>query len=522
MARAKTILWVDDEFESLGAHILFLNEHGFEVEQAAHGDDAIALLQRQAYGVVLLDEQLPGRRGLELVGEIRSIDPAVPVVMVTKSEEAGTMREAIGIELQDYLVKPVNPRQVLSVVTRLLEGDRIRQQRLAKDFVAHFRDMESRRSSKLGWREWIELVVQVAEWEVRLSLTEETGLKDALSAFQSSLHRDFAEFIKTHYPRWLANSEGDRPPLSVDVCSEFLTPLLEEYGKVLFVVVDCLRLDQWQSLIPYVTELFDIEESHYFGILPTATPYARNAIFSGLFPVEIAARHPEWWGARDDESLNAHEAELLKEQLKELLGDPVPVRYEKLTTASEGETLLKRLPAYLSQKGVTALVFNFVDQLTHGRSENAILYEVARDTSALRNLTQTWFRDSALQRALKEAERRGVPVLITTDHGSIHCNSPATVFAKRDTTANLRYKFGADLRADDPSAGILVTDLPSWGLPDRGIAVRALMATSDHFFVYPTKLREYQARYRGSFMHGGATPEEMILPISLLTPRRSS
>jgi hypothetical protein len=308
----------------------------------------------------------------------------------------------------------------------------------------------------------------------------------------------------------------------VDVCSEFLTPLLEEYGKVLFVVVDCLRLDQWQSLIPYVTELFDIEESHYFGILPSATPYARNAIFSGLFPVEIAARHPEWWGARDDESLNAHEAELLKEQLKELVGDPVPVRYEKLTTASEGEVLLKRLPAYLSQKGVTALVFNFVDQLTHGRSENAILYEVARDTSALRSLTQTWFKDSALQRALREAERRSVPVLITTDHGSIHCNSPATVFAKRDTTANLRYKFGADLRADDPSAGILVTDLPKWGLPERGLGVRALMATSDHFFVYPTKLREYQARYRGSFMHGGATPEEMILPISLLTPRRSS
>ncbi|MFQ5704799.1 MAG: PglZ domain-containing protein, partial [Gemmatimonadales bacterium] len=484
--------------------------------------DAIALLRRQPYGVVLLDEQLPGRRGLELVGEIRSIDPAVPVVMVTKSEESGTMHEAIGIELHDYLVKPVNPRQVLSVVTRLLEGDKIRQQRLARDFVARFRDMETRRSSQLGWREWIELVAEVAEWEVRLSQSDESGLKDALQSFQYSLHKDFADYINAHYPKWLASPEGDRPPLSVDVCGEFLIPLLEEHGKVLFVVVDCLRLDQWQSLIPAVTDLFDIEESYYFGILPTATPFARNAIFSGLFPSEIASRHPEWWGTRDDESLNAHEAELLAEQMKELTGTPVPVRYEKLTTSADGATLLTRLPAYLSQKGVTALVFNFVDQLTHGRSESTILYEVARDTSALRSLTRTWFRDSALQLALKEAERRNVPVLITTDHGSIHCHTPATVFAKRDATTNLRYKFGEDLRADDPSKGILVTDLPSWGLPDHGLGVRALMATGDCFFVYPTKLREYQARYRGSFMHGGVTPEEMILPIALLTPRRLS
>ena len=522
MPRPKTVLWVDDEFESLGAHVLFLNENGYEVEQAAHGDDALALLRRQPYGLILLDEQLPGRTGLELVGEIRSIDPAVPVVMVTKSEEADTMHEAIGIELDDYLVKPVNPRQVLTVVTRLLEGDRIRQQRLARDFVTRFREMESRRASDLGWREWTDLVVELAQWEVRLSLTDESGLKEALSSFQATLHRDFARFIEYQYPKWLSNPQGDRPPLSVDVCSEFLVPLLQERGSVMFVVVDCLRLDQWGSLMPLVTELFDVEESYYYSILPSATPFARNSIFSGLFPVEIASRHPDWWEARDGESLNAHEAELLKEQLKELMGEAVPVRYEKITTGKDDEALVPRLPAHLSQPGVTALVFNFVDQLTHGRAENAILYRVARDATALRSLTRTWFQDSSLMRSLKEAERRGIPVLLTTDHGSIHCHTPATVFAKRDATQNLRYKFGEDLRAEDAEGVITVEDLPSWGLPAGSLGTRMVLAKEDRFFVYPTKLREYQARYRGSFLHGGVTPEEVVLPIALLTPRGAS
>ena len=521
MPRPKTILWVDDEIEALDAHILFLQEHGYEVEPAAHGDDAIALLRRQPYGVILLDEQLPGKRGLELVNEIRSIDPAVPVVMVTKSEEADTMHEAIGIRLEDYLVKPVNPRQVLTVVTRLLEGARIRQQRLARDFVTRFRELEQRRGSRLGWREWVELAAEMFQWDARLGQTDESGLKDALHHFEVSLHDDFARFVVEHYPQWLANPSGDRPPLSVDVCSEFVVPQLETSGRVLFVVVDCMRLDQWELLKQQITELFDVEESYYFSILPTATPFSRNAIFSGLFPVEIKSRHPEWWHERDDESLNAHEAELLGEQLKELVGDPVPLRYEKVSTASEGAALLRRVPGYLSQDGVTALVFNFVDQLTHGRAESAILMEVARDSQALRAVTATWFEDSALFKALRQAERRNVPVLLTSDHGSIHCHTPATVFAKRDATANLRYKLGEDLRAEKRQTAIMVDDLPAWGLPKAKLGVRLLMATSDHFFVYPTKLREYQARYRGSFLHGGVTPEEMILPIALLTPRGS-
>src|SRR6266498_2596085 len=453
MSRPRSILWVDDEVESLTSHILFLQEQGFAVETATHGDDAIVLLQRQNYGVVLLDEQMPGRRGLELFHSIRAMDNALPVVMVTKSEEPDTLRDAIGAEVSDYLTKPVNPRQILSVVTRLLEGDRIRQQRLSRDFTNRFRDLEGRRGAPMAWREWVELVVELAEWEVRLGEADEPGLQDALRTLQDSLRADFAGYLRRNYASWLHDARTDRPPLSVDTGAE------------------------------------------------------------------IATRYPQWWMDQDEASLNAHEAELLVEQLREVCGRNVPVRYEKVFTSADGESLLKRLPGHLAQDGVTALVFNFIDQLTHGRTENLTLYEVARDASSLRSLTRTWFERSPLWDALREAERRGVPVLLTTDHGSIHCHTPATVFAKRDTTANLRYKFGDDLRAQEADAALVVDDLPSYGLPARAPGTRLLLATGDRFFVYPTKLREYQARYRGAFLHGGVSPEEVILPIALLTPR---
>jgi DNA-binding response OmpR family regulator len=520
MARPRSILWVDDEIESLDSQVLFLEQQGFSVERAANADDALALLRRQPYGVVLLDEQMPGTRGLDLVPHLRAVDAAMPVVMVTKSEEPETLRDAIGAEISDYLTKPVNPRQVLSVVTRLVEGDRIRQQRLSRDFVARFRELEGRRGEVLAWREWVELVAELAHWEVRLGAADEPGLQEALRTLQSALRHDFARFVAEAYPRWLAERGADRPPLSVDVVSEFVRPTLESHGRVMLVVVDCLRLDQWAMIRPLVERYFDVEVDHYFSVLPTATPYSRNAIFSGLYPRELVARHPTWWDEREEASLNAHEAELLTEQLRELTGRDVPVQYEKLFSAADGEMMLRRLSGHLARDGVTALVFNFIDQLTHGRTENDALYEVARDTTALRSLTRTWFERSALLEALKEAERRHVPVLLTTDHGSIHCHTPATVFARRDATANLRFKFGEELRAEDPDTAVAVDDLAAWGLPPRAAHTRLLLATDDCFFVYPTKLREYQARYRGAFLHGGVSPEEVVLPIALLTPRR--
>jgi hypothetical protein len=271
-------------------------------------------------------------------------------------------------------------------------------------------------------------------------------------------------------------------------------------------------------LQPLLAPFVDVETTHYFSVLPTATPYSRNALFSGLFPGEIAGRYPDWWGEREDESLNAHERELLEAQVRELRGH-TPVRYDKISTATDSDELERRLSSAIASEGVSAFVFNFVDLLTHGRSESAILYEVARDEIALRQITRQWFERSVLFSLLKDAARRGIPVLVTSDHGSIHCRTPATVFAKRDATANLRYKFGEDLRAERPELALLFTDSDALRLPRRGLGANTLLATGDSFFVYPTKLREYQTRYRGSFLHGGVTPEEVILPVALLTPR---
>jgi len=516
---ARHILWVDDEAELLEPHRLFLTGKGYEVELVTNADDALDLLRHRPIDLLLLDEQMPGTRGLDAYRELREFAPALPVVMITKSEEDATMKEAIGANVRDYLVKPVTPRQVLAVVTRILEGPMIRSQALARAFVERFRAIEAERHAGLDWRGWIDRWVELAQWDVDLAAAGEMGLHESLRGLYPDMHRAFAEFMRTEYPRWLRDLDGQRPPLSVDVIGEFVAPVLRADRKVVFVVIDCLRQDQWKAIEPLFAPLFDIETSHYYGILPTATPYARNALFSGLFPGEIAARYPDWWGDRDDESLNAHEKELLQAQLADL-GFTLPVRYTKVTTAGDADDLLRHLPGTIAGEGISAFVFNFVDLLTHGRSESMILYEVARDEPALRALTTQWVKRSALFTLLQDAARRGVKVVITTDHGSLHCITPATVFAKRDATSNLRYKFGEDLRAEREAHALLFTNPDDLRLPHRGPSMNTLLATGDAFFVYPTKLREYQQRYRGSFLHGGVTPEECILPVSLLSPRR--
>ncbi|CAN5185282.1 response regulator [soil metagenome] len=517
-ATAKRLLWVDDEIDLLRPHLLFVQGRGYHVDAVSNGADALELLRGGPYDLILLDEQMPGLSGLEVFDELRRLDPLVPVVMVTKSEEDRIMTEAIGRRVADYLVKPTSPRQVLSVVTRLLEGEALQQQVAARDFSTRFRELSVARGSDRGWREWAETYAELVDWELRLREAGETGLIASLDTLLDEFRRDFCGFVMEGYGRW-TSGDGDRPPLSTDVVSHFVQPLLADHPTVLFVVIDALRLDQWRGLVPLLAPHADLEETLYYSILPTATPFSRNAIFSGLFPDRLAERIPGWWGWEGEGSLNAHEDELFAEQLARLNGKRIATRYEKVHASEQGEAMLHRLPGHLSQRGVTALVFNFVDLLTHGRSESAVLLEVARDNEALRRLTQQWFERSEALAAIREALRGGIPVVVTTDHGSIHCHRPATVFAKRDTTQNLRYKFGDDLRAENPSLAFSVNDERVLRFPQGRMARNYLIALEDVFFVYPTKLREYQARYRGSFLHGGISPEEMILPAALLTPR---
>ena len=517
--QSKSVLWVDDEAELLEPHRMFLRDKGFNVESASNADDAAEMVRRRPFDLVLLDEQMPGKRGMDAFRELRSIDPNLAIVMVTKSEEDSTLTEALGNDMSGYLVKPVTPRQVYAAVTRLLEGPRLRQQAVARQFVSRFRELQTASLRDLDWRGWIDHFAELTQWDLDLAAAGEMGLHESLQSLYPDLRREFAHYMFQAYPAWLRDLEGDRPPLSVDIVQEFVLPIVDQDQHAVFIVLDCLRLDQWRAIEPMLAQQFEVETTHYFSVLPTATPYARNSLFAGLFPSEIAARFPDWWGEREDETLNAHERDLLEAQLAEI-GKRASVRYEKISTAAEADDLERRLGAVIGTEGIAAFVFNFVDLLTHGRSESAILYEVARDEIALRELTQQWFRRSALFALLNEAARRRVKVLVTSDHGSIHCQTPATVFARRDATHNLRYKFGEDLRPENPEHALLFTKEDSLKLPRRGLGANSVLATGDCFFVYPTKLREYQSRYRGSFLHGGVTPEECILPVALLTPRR--
>ncbi len=515
----KRILWVDDEIDLLRPHLLFLQQRGYHVDAITNGDDALALLRKHPYDLVLLDEHMSGISGLEVLEVLRREDPFARVVMVTKSEEDRTMTEAIGRRVDDYLVKPTSPRQVLSVVTRILEGSAIRQQRAAQDFAARFSHLALLRQEARSAREFAALYEELVDWHVRLERAGEVGLMDSVNSLLIELRKDFGGWIRQHYPRWVKGRE-DRPLTSVDVVRDRLVPLLGS-APVFFVVLDCMRLDQWKVISPLLAPFFEIEEELQYSILPTATPYARNALFGGEFPEAIARTHPEWWNFSDDEgSLNAFEDELLVGQLKRLTGREIPVHYEKIFSDRDEEQVRARIRSALKTPGmVVALVFNFVDLMTHGRSESPILMEVAKDEAALRDITRSWFERSTLFSVLKEAAGRGHSVLFTTDHGSILCQRPATVFARKDATSNLRYKFGSDLRAEDTGAVFATNDQKDLGFPAGRLGTTYLFALEDFFFVYPTKLREYQARYRNSFLHGGVSPEEMIVPLAHLRPR---
>jgi CheY-like chemotaxis protein len=513
----KRILWIDDEVELFEPHLLFLRQRGYDVDTTSNGDDALELARGQSYDLVLLDEQMPGRRGLDVLGELRREEPHARIVMVTKSEEDRTLTEAIGRRVDDYLVKPTTPRQLLSVVTRLLEGTHLVTQRAAQDFAARFAQLSRMRDEATSWEHYFAIFDELIGWDLRLSEAGERGLADSVQSLLADLRREFGQYVSRSYAGWTSDADRHRPPLSTDVVRKWVLPSMGRL-PLLFVVIDCLRLDQWRGLRPLLGPYFDIEESLYCSILPTATPYSRNAIFSGQYPDEIARDRPRWWQTGEG-SLNSFEDELLREQLRRLTGRDVPVHYEKVFTDADGEDLVARVGNALRQEQVVAAVFNFVDLLTHGRSESSIVMEVARDVPALRSITQQWFERSSVFQILKNAAAAGIRCVVTSDHGSIHCERPLTVFARRDATANLRYKFGADLRAENRSGVYAQSSETALRFPPGSMATNYLIALEDFFFVYPTKLREYQARYRGSFLHGGVSPEEMILPAAVLTPR---
>ncbi|MCA9734661.1 MAG: PglZ domain-containing protein [Deferribacteres bacterium] len=513
------ILWVDDEIDLLRPHIMFMQDKGFNVTPVTNAADAIDLISRQRFDLVLLDEQMAGMDGLTALQEMKDINPALPIVMVTKSEEESLMEEAIAARIDDYLTKPVNPSQILLICKKILEKKQITSDRFSRDYATEFNQLSMRLLEPMTHQDWVDVAIKMANWDIELDQHDELGLHQTLADQRRECNAEFGRFVEKNYIGWLQGENS--PVLSVDLFSKYVIPRINEGKKVVFVVIDNLRLDQWLVIEPSLYDHFSIQKDYYFSILPTATPYSRNAIFAGLYPAEIEQMYPEYWSDKDDEtSLNRFEKELMDEQLKrENITLQDGCRYIKVLDVNEAKNTEKNI-ASLADLSLFSLVVNFVDILAHSRSDSKILREIIPDEAAYRSLTKSWFTHSFLFRILKELAEHGNTVVLTTDHGSLRGMRGTKVVADRHTSTNLRYKFGRNLKTDKKYA-IVVKDPSLYKLPSSGINTNFIIAKEDYYFVYPTNYHHYLNYYKDSLQHGGISIEEMILPVVILEPKNA-
>jgi CheY-like chemotaxis protein len=519
----KKILWVDDEVELLRSHIIFLSEKGYEVDTVTNGEDAISLVKEKDYDLIFLDEMMAGMGGLETLAQIKNYNTTVPVVMITKSEEETLMNEAIGGKITDYLTKPVNPSQVLLVCKKILEGKKITGQYAAKDYLQDFNRITQDLVSDLGFTDWINTYQKLVNWGIELDQHREIGLEQSLTEQFKEANKEFSKFVERNYRSWLeANPKSDIPNLSPQITEKYVLNHLKDDGKsVFYFVLDCLRLDQWLVMEKHLTGLFKIEKDYYFSILPTATPYARNSLFAGLFPSDIEKHYPNLWvsGNDDDNSMNKYEKELLQLLLDrkriKLRND---LKYIKIIDPEVGRNFEQNIHSYQNTH-LTAVVVNFLDMIAHGRSDSDILKEIAPNESAYRSLTNSWFSHSSLLNIFKIlANMKNVKIVVTTDHGSIRCLRGAKVLGDREASTNLRFKYGRNLKADDKNA-VYVRNTADYKLPKRGVTINYIFAKEDYYFVYPTDYHKFLTHYKDTFQHGGISMEEMILPIITMEPK---
>jgi CheY-like chemotaxis protein len=514
------ILWVDDEIDLLKPHIRLLAERGYNVETATNGEDALMMVRRQPFDLVFLDEMMTGMGGLRTLAEIKEVRPNLPVVMVTKNEEERLMEEAIGVKISDYLTKPVNPSQILMACKKFLEKKKIAGATVSRDYIKEFNEISVALMNPLGFNDWINIYQSLVGWSLELDEHPELGLTQTLSDQFRECNLAFSKYVEKHYRDWVA-SEKDRPILSHEVVDRFLVPELQQNKSVFFFVVDCLRLDQWLMMESMLHEYFTITKEYYYSVLPTATPYSRNAIFSGSFPSDVELRYPELWEKNEDDesSRNRYEKQFLEGLLerRKIALKPEP-KYVKILDAEFGRGIEQNISSYTNSK-LTSIVVNFVDMLAHGRSDSSLLKEIAPDESAYRTLTKSWFAHSSLFGMLKTLSRnKNVSIVLTTDHGSIRSLRGMKVLGDREASTNLRYKYGRNLKAEDKAA-IFVKNPLDFKLPKRGVAVNYIIAKEDYYFVYPTDYHKYLNQYRDSFQHGGVSMEEMILTVVKLEPK---
>lgn len=517
--RKINILWVDDEIDLLRPHIIFLKEKGYEVDTANNGSDALDKVKSGHFDIIFLDENMPGLSGLETLTHIKAISPNVPVVMITKSEEENIMDEAVGAKISDYLIKPVNPKQILLTLKKNIDQKRLITQQTTSAYQGEFSEIGMRLSDRLTVDEWIELYRKLVYWELELSASDDQAMDDVLIMQKNDANNAFFKFIKSNYLNWFGKSIGERPMLSFDLFKHKIFPLLNNGKKVFVLVIDNLRYDQWRVLSSVITEHYRIDEEQlYFSILPTATMYARNAIFAGLMPSEIEKLYPSLWEDDDNEgNKNQHEEELLIKQMQRL-GRKEKLYFDKVSSVKSAKKLSDSINGIL-ENNLSVMVFNFVDMISHARTEMDMIRELAADEKAYRSLTLSWFNHSLLLDLLKSLARHDIKIVVTTDHGTIRVNNPVKVVGDKETNTNLRYKLGRNL-AYKAKQVLEVTNPRDAFLPSRNVSTSYIFAQGTDFFVYPNNYNYYANYFDNTFQHGGISMEEMIIPFVTLSPKR--
>ena len=511
------LLWVDDEIELLKAHIIFLEKKGYDVTTVSNGTDAIEECRKQTFDLILLDEMMPGLTGLETLQVMKEIQPATPVVMVTKSEEENIMDQAIGSKIADYLIKPVNPSQILLTLKKNIHQRQIVTEVTQTGYQQNFQNITMQIGDSRTVDEWKDVYRRLVHWELELSDTD-SGMTEMLQMQKEEANNAFAKFIKNNYLSWVAPGQTERPLMSPDIFKNKVFPTINGGDKVFVIVIDNFRYDQWKLLAQEIGDMFDIEEDMYMSILPTATQYARNAIFSGLMPKQIEKMFPELWIDEDeDESKNINEEPLLKKQIERFRRRDT-FSYHKINDSIGADKLLERL-GDLMKNDLNVVVVNFIDMLSHARTESKMVRELANNESAYRSITLSWFRHSVMADLLKALSLRDCKIILTTDHGSIRASKPVKIVGDRNTNTNLRYKLGKNLNCQ--SKDVFVIKNPQEAqLPAPNISTSYVFATGNTFFAYPNNYNYYVSYYRDTFQHGGISMEEMLIPLITLSPRK--
>ncbi|MGM9866624.1 MAG: PglZ domain-containing protein [Lepagella sp.] len=508
------ILWADDEIDLLKPHILFLKAKGYDLTTVSNGRDALDALDHDAYSLVLLDENMPGISGLETLDLINARHPDVPVVMITKSEEENIMDQAIGNRIADYLIKPVNPNQILLSIKKNLHSREITNVTASTDYQQEFVKISQQINMASSIQDWMEIYRGLVRWELKLSETA-SPMEEMLLMQKRDANSNFCKFVKRNYADWLADE--DHPLMSHEIFRKRVFPLLDQGEKVCMMVIDNFRLDQWRVVQPLLSEYFNASEELYTTILPTSTQYARNAIFAGLMPYDIAGMYPQYWVEEDeDEGLNVHEEELIRTQL-ERFRRKEKFQYTKLNDSPAGEKFLQRLNA-TRDLPLQVVVINFIDMLSHARTESKMIRELASNDAAYRSITESWFRHSSALDIFRRLSELGYKVIVTTDHGTIRVDNPIKVIGDRNTNTNLRYKCGKNLSYNTKQV-FEIRNPRKFGLPTPNISSAYIFAMNEDFFSYPNNYNYYVQYYTGTFQHGGISLQEMLVPLVTMTPK---